>query len=276
MDREQAFFEADEVLVQATSTGVGEIEEHHDEEGHGDEHELHVALKADTLGYIGDYPITNSLVTSVVGSVILVVLLLLLSLRLKTVPGRVQSLFEIIVDKGYEYTLSVLENEKVAKKTFPLIASFFVFIVFFNLIKFIPGAESLRYNDYILFKPLHSDFNMTLALGITAFIFIQVAGIFVLGIFKYGGKFVNIKKPLSIPIGLIELVSEAAKLVSLSFRLFGNILVGGILLLLVSHAVHFVAPVPVMLFEIFVAFLQAGIFALLTLIYVKLAIDEPH
>ena len=79
-----------------------------------------------------------------------------------------------------------------------------------------------------------------------------------------------------IPLGRIELISEAAKLVSLSFRLFGNILVGGILLLLLVDVFAFVIPVPIMLFELFVAVLQAGIFALLTLIYVKLATEELH
>lgn len=252
----------------------------HEEYGddYADDHgEFHVALKADTLWMVGNYPVTNSLLTSVFGSVILVLLVLALSLRLRMVPGKMQSLFELIIEKGYDFTLTTLDgNESIARKTFPLVASLFVFILFFNLIKFIPGFESLKYNGLHFFKPIHADFNMTLALGITAFIFVQVMGIFVLGVLKYATKFINIKKPLTIPLGVIELISEAAKLVSLSFRLFGNILVGGILLLLVAHTMHFVAPVPVMLFEVFVALLQAGIFALLTLIYVKLAIDEPH
>lgn len=243
---------------------------------HASESGIHVSLKSDQLGMIGEFPITNSLVTSVVGSIVLLTLVLLLSLRLKMVPGRIQGLFEYIVEGGYNYALSLIENEAITKKTFPLAAAFFIFIVFFNLIKFIPGTESITFNGFVLFKPLHSDFNMTLALGITAFVFVQIIGVFVLGVFKYGSKFINIKKPLTIPLGLIELISESAKLVSLSFRLFGNVLVGGILMLLIAHSVHFVAPVPIMLFEIFVAFLQAGIFALLTLIYVKLAIAEPH
>ncbi|MFW0871040.1 MAG: F0F1 ATP synthase subunit A [Patescibacteria group bacterium] len=241
-----------------------------------DHSEFEVALKAQHFGMIGNFPITNSMITSLVGSLILVIFVLIFSLRIKTIPSRIQSLFELLVEKGYEFTNSIIENEAISKKTFPLVASLFIFIVFFNLIKFIPGSESITFNDELLFKPLHSDLNMTIALALTAFIFVQITGIFVLGLFRYGSKFINIRKPLSIPLGLIELVSEAAKLVSLSFRLFGNILVGGILLLLVSHTVHFILPVPLILFEIFVAFLQAGIFALLTIIYVKLATDEPH
>lgn len=257
-----------------TSAGVQEIStDNHVDDNHG---EFVVHLKAKELFSIGDFPITNSMITSLTGSFILIVLVVIFSLRIKTVPGRMQSIFELMVEKGYEYTYSILGNEGVARKTFPLVASLFVFIIFFNLIKFIPGAESLTYQGELFFKPLHKDLNMTLALGLTAIIFVQITGIFVLGLFRYSSKFINIRKPLTIPLGLIELISEAAKLVSLSFRLFGNMLVGGILLLLVSQMAHFIAPVPIILFEIFVAFLQAGIFALLTLIYVKLAIDEPH
>jgi F-type H+-transporting ATPase subunit a len=74
----------------------------------------------------------------------------------------------------------------------------------------------------------------------------------------------------------VELISEIAKLISLSFRLFGNILVGGILLMLLASVSHYLLPLPVMFFEIFVAILQATLFAVLTLFYIKMAISEPH
>jgi len=238
---------------------------------------LVVSLKAYELGNVAGVPITNSLVSSLVGSVLLVVLLYIFYKNLKTIPGRVQSLFELAVDKGYEFTLTTLEGrEDVARKTFPLVISLFLFILFFNLIKFIPGYESTYFNGVHLFKPLHADLNMTLALGITAFIFVQFVGIYTIGFTKYFSKFINLKKPLTIPLGLIELISEFSKMFSLSFRLFGNIFAGGILLLLAGKLSHYVIPVPVMMFEIAVAFLQAGIFSLLTIVYVKLATDEPH
>jgi F-type H+-transporting ATPase subunit a len=77
-------------------------------------------------------------------------------------------------------------------------------------------------------------------------------------------------------LGLIELISEIAKLISLSFRLFGNILIGGILLMLLSSVAHYFLPLPILFFEFFVAILQATLFAVLTLFYVKMAISEPH
>ena len=197
--------------------------------------------------------------------------------KMKLVPGRGQSLLELMIDKGYQFTLDTLDgNEVVAKKTFPLVLTFFTFILFFNLVKFIPGYESTFFGSYHLLKPLHADLNMTLALGVTSFVFVQYMGMHVLGPMKYISKFINVKKPLSIPLGLIELVSEFAKMFSLAFRLFGNIFAGGVLLLLAGTVSHYVLPVPVILFEIFVAFLQSGIFALLTIVYVKLSVDEPH
>ena len=238
---------------------------------------IKVSLKADTLGYVGPIPITNSLISSILGSVILVVLFLVLVKKLQIVPGRVQSLFELMMEKGYDFALDTLDgNKEVAQKTFPLLVTFFVFILFFNLVKFIPGYESTFFGDYHLLKPIHADLNMTLALGITSFIYVQFVGMYVLGPLTYISKFINLKKPLSIPIGLIELVSEFAKMFSLSFRLFGNIFAGGILLLLAGSVTHYLLPVPVMLFEVAVAFLQAGIFSLLTLVYVKLSVSDPH
>ena len=261
-----------EQIIYTSDAGEVTQESYRNEDHEG----FHVSLKADTLTSVGPLPITNSLVSSVLGSIVLVVLLVLATRKLSTVPGKGQSLLELGIEKGYDFTKGILESESVARKTFPLIASLFVFILFFNLIKFVPGYESLNFDGIHVFKPIHGDLNMTLALGITAFIFIQMSGILVLGFWKYGSKFINIKKPLTIPIGLIELVAEIAKLFSLSLRLFINIFVGSVLLLLVGALSHFVLPVPVMLFEVFIAFLQAGIFSLLTLMYVKLAIDEPH
>ena len=252
----------------------------HSELGHGahDDHKegIHVSLKPDIIGHVGSLPITNTMVGSLLGSVLLVTILFLLTRKMKLVPTKPQMIFESLVQGMYDYVSNTLDNEKVTAVTFPLILSLFIFILFFNLVKFIPGTESLLFNGVHLLKPIHSDLNMTIGISIISVVFIQVVGMFSLGFFKYWSKFINFKKPATIPIGIIELISEAAKLVSLSFRLFGNILVGGILLLLLAQVSHFIVPIPVMLFEIFVAFLQAGIFSILTLFYVKMAIDEPH
>ena len=124
---------------------------------------------------------------------------------------------------------------------------------------------------------VNTDLNVTLALAIIAYFVIEITGIVVLGFFRYGSKFVNLKGGvLQFGIGLIEFVSNLARLISFSFRLFGNVFAGGILIAIATAFIPLVLPVPIMLFETFVALVQAAIFALLTVAFIKIAISEPH
>ncbi len=127
------------------------------------------------------------------------------------------------------------------------------------------------------FHPPATDLNITIGFAIVAFVSIELAGVFMLGLFKYGGKFINFKSPLAFVIGLIELLSELARLISFSFRLFGNIFAGKTLILVIMFlTTPYIVPVPLIAYEFFVGFIQAFIFAILTLYFIKLAIEEPH
>jgi F-type H+-transporting ATPase subunit a len=125
---------------------------------------------------------------------------------------------------------------------------------------------------------------MTLGLAIISFVFIEYMGFRTQGI-KYLGNFFNFSSPINFFVGIIELISELARLISLPFRLFGNIFAGEIIVLLaitlqgivfdwIKIPVPF--PVPVMMFEMGVGVLQAGVFAMLTLFFVKQAITAHH
>jgi F-type H+-transporting ATPase subunit a len=104
-----------------------------------------------------------------------------------------------------------------------------------------------------------------------------VSGILALGILKYGSKFVNFSGgAMGFIVGLLEIIGNLARLVSLSFRLFGAIFAGEVLLLVIGAFVPYFLPVPLMAFELFIGLLQAAIFAILTLAYIKLALEEPH
>ncbi len=127
-----------------------------------------------------------------------------------------------------------------------------------------------------LFHPVSVDLNFTLALAIIAFFAIEISGILYLGVASYAGKFFNFSSPINFLVGIIELISELARLVSFSFRLFGNMFAGKTLILVAMFFVPFVLPVPLMLYEVFVGFIQASIFALLTLFFIKLAISTAH
>jgi F-type H+-transporting ATPase subunit a len=127
------------------------------------------------------------------------------------------------------------------------------------------------------FYPAATDLNITIAFALIAFVTIEVAGVAAIGVWRYAGKFFNFHSPLGFAIGLIEFVSELVRLVAFSFRLFGNIFAGKVLLLVVmALATPYVVPVPLMAYELFVGFIQAFIFAILTLYFIKLAITEPH
>lgn len=127
-----------------------------------------------------------------------------------------------------------------------------------------------------LLRSMNTDLNMTLALTIVVVLVIEFAGIITLGFFKYGSKFINFSSPINFVVGLIELVSETARLVSFSFRLYGNIFAGEVLIGVITFFVPYILPSGLMAFELFVGFVQAAIFSLLTLFFIKLAITEAH
>ena len=142
---------------------------------------IHVSLKPDIIGNFMGFPITNTFVTSIIAAVLLSLLAFLFSRKISLVPSRFQLVIEGMTAGARDYVDEVLENEKVSKKVFPLILSLFVFILFVNLFKFLPGTESITYNGVHLLKPVHSDLNMTIALAIVSFVVIQVFGVVVLG-----------------------------------------------------------------------------------------------
>ncbi len=239
---------------------------------------IHVAIAAERLGEFLGIPVTNALVASWIVVIFLIVLALLVGRRLKMIPGRLQSVFEHMVEFIYDYVADTLENREMARKYFPLIVTIFLFVWIANLMEFLPGIGSILYHGEPLFRSVNTDLNTPLALSLISFFVIEITGILAIGIAKYGSKFIvnPLRSPIDFAVGIIELIGELVRVVSLSFRLFGNILAGEVVLVVATHFAPYLLPVPLMLFEIFIGTLQAAIFALLTLFFIKLAITEPH
>jgi F-type H+-transporting ATPase subunit a len=243
---------------------------------------IQVILAPEVIGHIGSFAITNTLLTSWVVVVILLVVSVLIGSRLKMVPSRFQLLFEWLVGFIYDYVAETLESRDLARTFFPYLATIFLFIFTSNLIEFTPGIGSVGFfqpnGGFIpLFRSVNTDLNVTLMLAILSFLTIEVTGFVVIGVAKYAGKFINFHNGfIGFFVGIIELFSELARVISFSFRLFGNVFAGEVLILVVTYFLPVIAPVPVMAFEIFVGFVQAAIFALLTLFFIKIAIMEPH
>ena len=162
----------------------------------------------------------------------------------------------------------------------------FLFVILSNWIELIPGLGTVGINEIHAGKTVlipfmrsaSADLNVTLALALISVFTIQFMGIAAIGVSKYAGKFFvsPFHKPYFIGtfVGVLELISECAKIVSFSFRLFGNIFAGEVLLIVMLNLVPFFVPLPFLFLELFVGFIQALVFAMLTLVFLKMAVTE--
>lgn len=239
---------------------------------------LHISLAAERLFEVWGVPITNSLLTAWVVMAALLCMAFFVGRRVTLLPGKVQNFFEMLFEFALGYMEQVLGTRTQAIRFFPLIATIFIFIAASNLLDFAPFMGSITFGDHHepLFRPVNADLNVTLALAIIAVVAIEVIGIVTLGFFRYASKFFNFSSPLNFVVGLIEFVSEMSRFVSFSFRLFGNIFAGEVLIAVIVFFVPYVLPVPLMAFETFIGVVQAAVFAMLTLFFIKLAITAPH
>lgn len=246
---------------------------------------IHVKLDPYILGELFGIPITATMMTVWLSMAVLVLLAYAVGSRLRVIPSKLQSIFELLIGGVFDYVADVLEDKPRAKKYFPIILTIFVFILAMNWVGLLPGVTSIGFTEGVgeeshfipLLYPPAADLNITIAFAIIAFVTIEFAGILAIGVWKYAGKFINFSSPLAFSIGIIELMSELARLISFSFRLFGNIFAGKTLLLVVMFfATPYLLPVPLIAYEFFVGFIQAFIFAILTLYFIKLATEEPH
>ncbi len=247
---------------------------------------ISVHLDPYVIGHIGGMPITATLMTAWLSMLILIGFAFFFRNKLKVVPSKLQGLVELIIGGLYDFTVDTLENKAAAKKYFPILMTIFLFLLVMNWTGLLPGVTSVGFwhDGHLtpLFYPPATDLNIAIAFAFIAMIVIEFAGITALGVMKYGGKFFTFRghsigeRILNFFVGLIELISELGRLVSFSFRLFGNIFAGKTLLTVAIFFVPFLLPVPVLVYEVFVGFIQAGVFMFLTLIFLKMAIAEPH
>ena len=246
---------------------------------------LNIHLEPTVLTHLFGLPLTNTLITTVVVSACLIAFAFVAGRRLSLVPGKGQVMLEALISFPHSFIRETLDNnDKLVRWAYPLIMTIFIFILtanWFGLLPFVGAigviGEYHGQETFLpLFYPINTDLNVTLALALIAFFAIEIAGIITLGLLKYGGKFVTFKSPIAFVVGIIELFSELARLISFSFRLFGNIFAGKVLIMVAIAFVPLFLPIPLLAFELFVGFIQAAIFALLTLFFIKIAVAEPH
>lgn len=242
-----------------------------------------ISIKPEVVFRLFDYPITNSLLLSW----IVITLFFLMALKYYNDSRTAKKsgfyyFFQYIVNSIYSLFESVLAEK--TKYFFPLLLAFFSYILLQNWFGLLPGVGSLMVkveeHGEILRVPLlrgnNADLNTTFVLAIVSVVMIQVFGIKFLGFKDYIKKYINLTNPINFVLGILEIVSEFSKILSFSFRLFGNIFAGEVLLTIVAFLVPVLASFPFIMLEIFVGFIQALVFSMLTAVFISGAIAKHH
>lgn len=244
-----------------------------------------ISLRAEPIFHIGNFEFTNSLLLALIVLILFCVVVFFSRRKFSLIPSGVQNVLEMILEGFLGLMDSVLGNRRASEKYLPLVATIFLFVMISNWLGLFPGVGSfLIYEEQLghdvpLLRAPAADLNFTLALAIISVLATNVIGVAALGLRGHAKKFFNFKSPIMFAVGLLELVSEFAKMVSFSFRLFGNVFAGEVLLIIIAFLVPYIVPLPFLFLEIFVGAIQAFIFAMLTLVFIAGAVtshDEEH
>ena len=253
-------------------------------EGKGEHHGLGIM----------QFAVTNTMLSAWLTSIIMLVFFIGGARNPKVIPGRLQALVEMLFELVLNFASSILGPE-MGRKAFPVVATIFFFVLFnaWIAIFLIPIYQAVGYGANVggefklathLVRPAGTDLNMPLALALVSFVFVEYWG-FRAHSFGYLKKFFAFGDILrgrpsgliNVFVGLLELVSELVRIVSFTFRLFGNMTAGEILVVMITFLVPFVATQFVFGLELLVGLIQSVIFAGLTLVFLSVAVShEEH
>lgn len=248
-------------------------------------------VQPDILFSIGALSITNAMLMGVFVTVLLLLLSLFIRFRAKLLPSKFQTMIEMLFDAFLGLLEQITGDKTKAQKLLPLVGALFLFLGLGNLIGLIPGLTSFTYNGVPLFRTPTNDFNTTFSIALAIIILTQIMSIKTFGIFGHLGKYfkfkdvvVGFKKSIGdgvlaivdFLIGLLDIVSEVAKVVSLSLRLFGNMFAGEVLAAILLGAFALAVPAPWLAMNILVGLLQAMVFGSLTAAYYTLAVEQAE
>jgi F-type H+-transporting ATPase subunit a len=255
--------------------------------------------KATDLFEIGGIPVSNTILTTWILTALIIIAIRVLVGTPKIVPRKGQALVENMAS-GLRDALEPIVGKSMIGKVFPTLCGFFVFILLMNWSGLLPGVGTIKYGEpghwLDAIRPATSDLNTTLALSAISFVawtyfVLRYAGFKVLIFDLFGNK--ADKKELSFPmwimlsfiflgVGGIEVVSIAFRLISLSFRLYGNVYGGENLIHALGGIAPYVIPAVAGLLEVLVGLIQAFVFTLLSAVYIGLICnhegghDEEH
>lgn len=256
-----------------------------------------IRVPSDELFSVFGFPVFNTFLITVLSALIIMVIFLLGARKVTLIPGRMQNFVEWIVKMLLDLCEEVAGKEN-GRRFFPWVATIFLLVLIANWWEVIPGVETIgtlkpgvqgflltgaNSNQIIPWlRPPSTDLNFTLALAVVSFVATQVYGFKQLGAAKQLGRYFTLRDgPMGLVVGILEFLLEPLRIISLSFRLFGNLFAGDILLLVMSFLVPVVGAIPFYVLEVFIGFIQAFVFAFLTLIFMSLGTtahghDDPE
>lgn len=240
--------------------------------------ELHISISADPLFHIGSFPVTNALVTGIAGTLVTVLILIYVASKVKRgtynrFVGLVQWVFEGLLKQIND----VIPDKKLARRITPLAVTIFFVVLINYWLSVLPGLDTIKWNGVPVLRSLTADLNFTLGLAVITVITVQIYAIKHLGVFGNGKRYLRnpFKDPVGAFEGVLELIGEVSRGTALALRLFGNAFAGEVLLIVIAVLTSYAAAVVLpffMAFELFIGFIQAYVFFVLTLIFTALAV----
>lgn len=253
---------------------------------------MHIpTLAPEIIFHFGKFGITNTIINASLAATIFLILGIIIKIKINLRPNKLQNFFEYILELLMGYFDQVTGDRQKTIKFLPIVGSVFFFILLSNWLGLLPGTGSITWGHKMILRPANTDLNLTLAMAISSVVISHLYGFFTVGIFTHLNKFIQIgtlikslkKGPIAIftaiielGVGFLEIISEAAKVLSLSLRLFGNIFAGEVLISVIGSLVGLLIPTPFMMLELLVGLIQAGVFTILTLVYLTVMTSEPH
>ncbi len=245
---------------------------------------MNISLAPEVLFHIGQFPVTNTIMVSwviVASSFVFAAALRIGGMSL--VPRGVQNALEALLEAWLKLIDPVTNSRTQTLAFFPIVTSIFVYVALSNLVELVPGLGTVglygEHEGRVALIPFirssSADLNFTIGLALFTMAATWVFGIRTRGVGGHLGKFFNFSNPLNMFVGLLEFVGEFARIISFSFRLFGNIFAGEVLLIVVASLAPVIAGLPFLFLELFVGLVQALVFAMLALVFLKMA-TEGH
>ena len=266
----------------------------------------HVALPAEPVFHVGHFSITNTLIASWFTILVLVVVSIFLTRKMKLIPGKRQGLAEVVVE-GLLNFVEGIAGKKHARMLLPGVATIFIYVISNAYLALLPFFGTIGIHGHggehgaefaAIFRAANTDVNVPLSIALMSFFFVESWGMRAIGVSHYLGEFINVRQflqglkelftgkiktgPMNIVfgfinlfVGVLEIFSHLTRMLSFTFRLFGNMTAGEILILVSCFLIPLVFTIPFYGLELLIGMIQALIFSGLTLVFGTIAIS-PH